>query len=476
MSAPTFDAVQSFRHLSLKPSIALGITFLLGISAGAKAATQCVNSKGTSGCFTTISAAVTAATAGDTISVAPGTYKELVTINKSLALIGQNPANTTINATGLANAVYINGASNVTVTGLTLTAANYEGILAYGASSITIWGNIVQGNNKLLQPSPTSPSCPGLGTTPLNGTTTIVYAFEANEQNDCGEGIHLSGVRTSVVSYNIVENNSGGILVSDDTAAAYDNLIRNNTITNNIYAGGITLAAYGNNGVFHNTITGNQVFNNGTSPINGGGPGVALYSLQGPVANFGNSISGNNLFGNGTAGIALHTKMPYAAGVQEEELEDQVITGNFIARNGADTALGLTSSQGDGISMLFVGGFVSGFTISGNTFSDEAEDIAISTNISVQITATLNLFDGKGIGIDVLGPPPGYANSPSDIGNVTVNATQNWWGCSGGPGAKGCSNFVNTISSGPLASQVLATPWLANPGFYPSFGFTDSDR
>ena len=54
----------------------------------ASAATWCVNPSGTSGCQKTISAAVSAASSGDTIYVARGHYKEGVIITKSLSLKG----------------------------------------------------------------------------------------------------------------------------------------------------------------------------------------------------------------------------------------------------------------------------------------------------------------------------------------------------------------------------------------------------
>ena len=63
----------------------LSIALLFASSAsGLAAATLCVNPGGTSGCKSTISAAVTAANAGDVIQVWPGTYKEDVVITKSL--------------------------------------------------------------------------------------------------------------------------------------------------------------------------------------------------------------------------------------------------------------------------------------------------------------------------------------------------------------------------------------------------------
>jgi hypothetical protein len=42
-----------------------------------------------------------------------------------------------------------------------------------------------------------------------------------------------------------------------------------------------------------------------------------------------------------------------------------------------------------------------------------------------------------------------------NAGTAPVDATQNWWGCSGGPSAHGCS----TISG----SGVLFAPWLTRP-------------
>lgn len=74
---------------------------------------------GPNGNFTTISAAVANATAGDTIIVANGTYREQVLINKSLSLVGQNRNNTIIDAGGANYAVQIT-ASNVTLSGFTL--------------------------------------------------------------------------------------------------------------------------------------------------------------------------------------------------------------------------------------------------------------------------------------------------------------------------------------------------------------------
>jgi len=114
--------------------MAVGTTLIGGNSQFAEATTLCVN-PGKSDCFPTIGKAVAAASAGDTIQVAPGTYVEGdIVIGIPLSLIGANSANTIINAAGKGNGIYVDGLdhpglSEVVVTGLTVQNAKFEGIL-----------------------------------------------------------------------------------------------------------------------------------------------------------------------------------------------------------------------------------------------------------------------------------------------------------------------------------------------------------
>jgi len=71
---------------------------LLFVPQPAIAAILCVTPGGTSGCSSTIGAAVAAAAANDIIVVAAGTYKEDVVIGKPLSLIGENKLTTVIDA------------------------------------------------------------------------------------------------------------------------------------------------------------------------------------------------------------------------------------------------------------------------------------------------------------------------------------------------------------------------------------------
>jgi len=271
---------------------ALSVALSAALCRSAAAATLCVNPGGTNGCFTKIADAVNHASANDTVNVAPGTYNEDVVIRKPLTLVGADRRNTIIDATGLSNVIYIDGLDNpglseVVITGFTLENANFEGILVTNASFITVSGNTVTGNDKSLQPS--IPACPG------------IPSFETAEDFDCGEAIHLSGADHSTVASNLVQNNGGGILLSDDTGATHDNLITGNVSESNPFDCGIVLASHPPAAVtgasspltvVHNTIVGNESRANGLG-VAGAGAGVGIFTFL-P----GGTVSGNVIMTN----------------------------------------------------------------------------------------------------------------------------------------------------------------------------------
>ena len=217
------------------------------------AATLCVNPNGYGGCYTTISAAVAAAAANDVIDVGPGTYRESVLITQPLSLVGYQA---TINASGLSRGIFVNGMATanlagVHISGFTVKKANFEGILVANASDVSLSDNTIVDNDLSLS----NATCPG------------IEAFETNEQDDCGEGIHLLGSHHSIVTGNSVHDNAGGILVTDDTGPNHDNLISFNSVHDNPFDCGITLASHPpaaitgcavSLGVFHNTVYAND--------------------------------------------------------------------------------------------------------------------------------------------------------------------------------------------------------------------------
>lgn len=429
-------ALRCFRTLA-----AAAILSAVGVSS-LSAATLCVNPAKKSGCYSTIGAAVTAASAGDVVQVVRGTYKESVTITKSISLVAFDGQKPTIDATGLANGIFINGMSaapkvgvaNVIVSGFRVKNANFEGIFVANASDVTLAGNEVADNNKsLASPGPTA-SCPGINT-----------AFETSEQMDCGEGIHLMGVVHSTVIGNESHDNSGGVLISDETGPTHDNLISGNYVHDNAFACGITMASHGpatsitpaspvSYGIRHNTLTGNLSAHNGLGAP-GAGAGVGIFAPFPGTASADNVVIGNELRGNGLPGVTMHNHASAPAPAPAIDLNGNQIIGNVFSGNAADTADAATSGP-TGIN-IYSTAPVYGIVISQNVFEDESIDVAYNVPMG-QLNAHFNDFS-SGVGID-------------NIGAASVNATENWWHCPNGPAGKHCATSEGT--------GVAVTPWL----------------
>jgi parallel beta-helix repeat protein len=362
-------------------------------------------------------------------------------IPQSLSLIGAGAPNTIIDATGLPNGIHIDGFDNpglshVTVTGFTVRNANFQGILVTDASFVNIADNRVTGNDTHLQPFNVPPTCPGL-------ESFLGGIFVAGEGFDCGEGIHLSGVVHSTVANNLVQHNAGGILLSDDTGANHDNLLSGNIVQNNPYDCGITIASHHFNpatldpnfGVYHNTISGNTSSANGLA--SGEGAGVGLFAGPPGAQTYGNVVINNILTGNGLPGVTMHSHL------FNQNLNDNLIVGNQISSNGPDPDPGTVVPAGIDVFSDDTGGAapITGTVISQNVIKHEGIDIAVKTPGSVDAHFN-SLFGDLGV---------------SNLGSGSVDATENWWKCSGGSGASGCSGV-----SGP---NILTTPWLTKPFF-----------
>jgi parallel beta-helix repeat protein len=396
------------KHFNRSTALAATLS-VLALAPLASAATLCVNPTGAYGCQQTISAAVAAASPGDIINVAPGTYPETVVIGKSVTLDGADAATTIIEAKGLSTGIYVDGLSNprlagVLISGFTIRDANYEGILVTNATGVTISNNILTGNDAGLTMGASGPTCPG------------IPAFETGEAFDCGEAVHLSGTDHVSVIGNSITGNAGGILISDDTGPAHDNLIAGNNVSNNPSDCGITLASHppapstgatANFGVFHNTVSGNVSSQNG---LKGQGAGVGLFASNPGAATYGNVVIGNTLTGNDLPGVAMHGHTP------GQNLNDNVIVGNTISGNGADSGDAATP----GTAGIIVSGVspITGTVISQNVISQEAIAVAVFAPGDARVQR--NTLGGK-IGVANLGR------------GGAVYADTNWWGCGQNP-------------------------------------------
>lgn len=426
------------------------------LTTTAAAKTLCVNPAGSHGCYSSIQAAVDHASENDVIRVAAGTYSEYVTVGIPVSIIGDGANVSIIDATGLPHGFFVDGfdhprLKNVTIAGFTVENALFEGILVVSASDVTIRDNNIVNNDK----------SPGLNFTgALTGCPDQPgnEVYETDETGDCGGAVHLVGVVGSIVSGNLITGNADGILISDETAESHHNLVIHNTIKDNPLECGIVLASHPpgghtsppfarHNGVDQNTIADNISTDNG---VQIGGAGAGMFSDgagQGRVS--GNVIINNQLIHNGLGGVALHTHVGPAFGLPPDNMEGNMIIGNFISRNLPDLfdtatpgSVGININSGGG------GSPVRGTIISRNVITDEDVDVAVNTPAEVDVH--LNDLQGKKIGVaDVC------AFDGATICTGSIDATENYWGCPGGPGAPGCT----TVSG----SDVLFNPWLQKP-------------
>jgi parallel beta-helix repeat protein len=197
--------------------------------------------------FTTIQAAVVAASPGDTILVCAGTYHERVVIATSdLTVRGKGPTEAVVvDADNLGHGILLSGTTGVTIEGFTVREGHDNDIHLLNANRNTIRGNIL---------------------TAAHHDGIELFASDGNLVED------------NVSIDNLAANACGIFLASGSDG----NLVRHNTLVNNEW--GIQIGASNNNTIFNNDMTENR--ENGLRNINGAS---------------GNVIDGNRVFRNGLA-------------------------------------------------------------------------------------------------------------------------------------------------------------------------------
>jgi hypothetical protein len=213
----------------------------------------------------TIQSAINAASSGDTVLVAPGTYKENINFSgKAITLKSSGGARVTIiDGGGVAPVLTFssNETSSSVLSGFTLQNGTSTFNSQYSGGGIfisfaspTIKNNIIQNNT----------ACAGgagievyFGSPLIQGNT-----IKRNSQTGCsgggGGGIEAGGASTVQIIGNLIQNNSwgnsgGGIFLNSVGSA----LIKNNVITGNVGGGIAMINGVSGTAIVQNLISGN---------------------------------------------------------------------------------------------------------------------------------------------------------------------------------------------------------------------------
>ncbi|HEY7833567.1 MAG TPA: hypothetical protein VIG30_08370 [Ktedonobacterales bacterium] len=489
--------------------VALALTGLYVVrSSHASGFTVCA-----SGCtYTSINAAITAASSGATITVGPGTYGPAtsdnpIVITKPLTLTGAGVGQSIINdvtayQASAANSGMVqvtNPGGNVTISGFTMTGA-----IANDAASCCDDGHFIVA-------------------TDTNAADTMTFSDNLFYEDTLLDGqllgdqldailVNNSTVATTTITGNTFQGIFRAALFSEGGGDGPVNFTNNTLnglhglydITTNpptLYywpEGVFFLSDNTTNQTAAHVITGNTFENYAGLALgfDAGYPG----GLIGSISNF--TITGNTFNVGGVTGA------PGGSG------ESEIITMHaFGTTNGTVTStisnmsiqnnvFNEASATGDGYGINIKGDVTTGISIANNAIhgsgtaplagvnvvcDDTSTPDPCSATTQPGISITNNLITGyqKGVASDTL--PAGTSLSASQnciFGNTTdgafssdsgntgaqITAQQNWWGAATGPNTAGADNVAGNIDSssfltaaapacqGPVGSAIAATP------------------
>jgi nitrous oxidase accessory protein len=201
---------------------------------------------GGGGKYSTISAAVNAANAGDTILVSPGTYVENVVVDKPLKIVSTGGAQATlVKASDSSKEVFLLGSADITIQGFTVTGGN-KGV-SFGSSNCILTNCVVNGNVFGVY---------------LAGATS--NSVSNNNLNGNGFGIYLDGSSGNKLTNNSASNEKGGGGKASLSDGIYmynshnNNVVRCDLSNNNNF--GVSLYQSKGNAFSNNTLSSNAQF------------------------------------------------------------------------------------------------------------------------------------------------------------------------------------------------------------------------
>jgi parallel beta-helix repeat protein len=219
----------------------------------------------------------------------------------------------------------------------------------------------------------------------------------SNDQpDDCGEAIHLQSVTNSTVDGNLVQDNVGGILLTDEDGPTFGNTISNNSVLGNTKDCGITLASHHFSlvapaapdvaGVYENQVLRNTSNGNGAA-------GIGVFAGPSGAAAWGNLVSGNTAMNNGFAGLMIHSHTPH------QYVNDNVLVNNTLAGNNIDDDNPVDDAP-TAISVFSAVIPIPHTVIAANRISDEHYGI-VTLNAMQLSGLPSNKFDGVAVPISI---------------------------------------------------------------------------
>jgi|GEM_PF-6650526 len=391
--------------------------------------------------YPTIQAAVDAASPGDTIAVAAGTYNENVTITKSLTLNGAQAGNAVAGRTfassgestvaGVADGIgtITVNAPNVTIDGFSLSDvrsafAVYAVVVKSGGASAKITNNVID----TVTTSDTG----------VNGTA---------------QGVYLEGgpdsVQVTSNSFNNIHSarSAKGILVGSngDSNASTDDIFQGNVITNvTSDTKGAYGISFGNATAPHSNV---QIKNNTISSLTGGGWIHAL-GLEGDTTNA--SITGNTITVSGSNAFAVQYESN--AGATSVSFSNNNVSALSGAKDVANVA---TSTAVDVTNNYWGSATTPASSMTGSvTFSPWFEDAAMTTLAYTTSSSGTTTSTTDTTGSEATTTTSGGTVALDVAPNTVITGPSGWDGTVTLPTAT--SGFTLTADSGTTATMVEA--------------------
>jgi hypothetical protein len=391
-----------------------------------------------SGCaFTSINAAIAAASEGATITIAKGTYVENVVVNKPVTLKGSGK-----------NTVIEPAVSNPICAGGSLCGGTASNIVLVEASNVSIVNLRLEGDNPSLNSGVVVggkdiDARNGIITNHLAGTYNNLTVSKVTVADVYLRGIYASSGGTFDLNNDTVQNvqaeeASIGMFAFEGSGSMNDNTVTeaNDAISANWSKGtefarnkvtksgsGVHSDNNGGSGGVADVITENRV-----SACKKDGYGIWVFVPYVSASVVGNRVTGCAV-GLATFGSAVSGQGP-------------VFKNNRVDGTGATTSdpagtygAYLTTDQ-----LGFAFGDVTA-TLTSNTIQNTGTSLLVTQASGGQATVTAH-------GNSFKSNPGGAKGEPGTV----VNAKENWWGCKQGPN--------NNPKCDPASGTVDYTPWL----------------